>query len=1276
MKLKTWATFFFYFLFLSQLVDLQAQKKELACVISWEPNLIFFDSEQNPKEFLYFKKAIYSDPEVTLPRFYNKVPVDFFYQDYEITVHNLQTLPLTVQEVQLLPKNYDVSSFQVEVVSFYEKKKSFASVRFIPIFKQNGQFVKVLSAEITLEGKNPEVKSKSGYASNSILRMGEWYKIAVEKTGLHKVTYSDLQNLGIQVANLNPEHISLFGNGGGMLPEANKISRYDDLNEIPVQIHCTNGATFKDGDYFVFYAQGPHTWTFDTNVSKFSHTYNVYSDQAYYFINVNAGIGEKKRIELVDNTSLTANHQVQTYTHYDFFEEDKINLVESGRKWFGDRFDITRSYTYSFTIPSIISEKGKIRTSVAFASPVSSSVSVSVNGKSSGKVFGGSSGDAIAGLPILADLDFTTATSPLSVVLEYDKPSSSSIAYLNWIEIEAVCRLEMHSSQFPFCNPSTRTKNAVTQFNIQGSDTKTTVWDVTEQTHPFQLKGELQNGTFSFKSPTEKLRKFVAFNGNSFYSVSTVGKIDNQNLHGDTEIDYVIVSHPDFISEAQRLADYRRNQDGFKVKVVTPAQIYNEFSSGAQDPTAIRDYMKMLYEKSAAVYPRYLLLFGRPSFDYRGRVSGTKLFVPNYQTDTNFSKDNFRANDDYFGLLDDNEGYNSVGITVDISIGRFPVLDLSGAKIAVDKTINYSEKRNLVTDPNSTQISNFGDWRNVIALVADDEDINQHIYTADASAQIVAQNNKNINLDKIYCDAYPQASYAGGQRYPDVSKAISERMRRGAFLFSYVGHGGGNGWSHERILETTDIPSWTNKYNQPVMTTLTCEFAWYDRPTTSPGELVFLNPNGGAAGMITTSRTAYQHPNHDYSLNLYETLFVQENGQYKRLGDLNRVAKNESGGAKDSYNMIVTFGDPAMPLAIPVHRVVTDSMNRSSAANVTDTLKALSKVSIKGAVTDQDGNILHDFNGNLYPSIFDKEKTYSTLVNDPRSAPFDFQQQKNILFRGNTTVKNGKFEFSFIIPKDIDFAYGNGKISYYARSATTDATGYFDQFIIGGISDNVYNDSIGPQMEVYLNDETFVNGSIVEPNPILLVYLTDELGINTSGNGIGHDLVAILDDETNSPFLLNEYYETDLDSYNSGKVRYPLKNLSIGKHQLKVRAWDIVNNLSEKTISFEVISDKKLALAHVLNYPNPFTTHTDFYFEHNQSGGQFDIIVQIFTVSGKIVKTITSQQTLQGNRSYPVSWDGLDDFGDKLAKGVYVYRLKVRNQQGDIVEKIEKLVIL
>jgi len=375
--------------------------------------------------------------------------------------------------------------------------------------------------------------------------------------------------------------------------------------------------------------------------------------------------------------------------------------------------------------------------------------------------------------------------------------------------------------------------------------------------------------------------------------------------------------------------------------------------------------------------------------------------------------------------------------------------------------------------------------------------------------------------------------------------------------------------------------------------------------------------------------------------------------------------------------MIVTFGDPAMPLAIPVHNVVTYSINENNATDVIDTLKALSRVTIKGAVVDKDGKILDDFNGNIFPSIFDKEKTVTTLGNDPGSLPVvDFQQQNSILFRGNVTVKNGKFEFSFIMPKDIDFAMGNGKISYYARSVSTDATGHFDQFIIGGISDSVYNDSICPKMEVYLNDETFVNGSIVDPNPVLLVYLKDDLGINTTGNGIGHDLVAILNDETNSPFILNDYYESDLDSYNSGKIRYPLKDLPVGKHQLKVRAWNIINNLSEKTIAFEVVSDEKLTLAHVLNYPNPFTTHTDFYFEHNQPCGQFDIIVQIFTISGKIVKTITSQQTLQGNRSNPISWNGLDDYGDKLGKGVYVYRLKVRNQQGDIVEKIEKLVIL
>jgi len=393
------------------------------------------------------------------------------------------------------------------------------------------------------------------------------------------------------------------------------------------------------------------------------------------------------------------------------------------------------------------------------------------------------------------------------------------------------------------------------------------------------------------------------------------------------------------------------------------------------------------------------------------------------------------------------------------------------------------------------------------------------------------------------------------------------------------------------------------------------------------------------------------------------------NGRYQTVGEIQRLAKNDVN--MSTQYAIYLIGDPAMKINIPNRNVETLEILGESG----DTLKALSKVTIKGRIIDDAGHPLTGFNGNIYPSIFDKAVTQKTLGTPPTDI-MEFEVQKNIIFKGNATVKNGEFQFSFYVPKDINFEYGNGKISYYAASENDDAGDFSKKIIIGGMSDNPITGTNGPEIQLYMNDEKFVPGGITNQNPILLVKLKDEYGINTTGNGIGHDLVAILDNNIEKQMVLNDYYLADQDSYNSGMVRYPLQDLKPGTHTIKVRAWNILNIPTETSIDFVVKSDEKLELAHVLNYPNPFTTKTSFFFEHNQPSEVFDILIHIFTISGKLVKTIHDTQFLEGNRSRAIEWNGRDEFGDKIGKGVYLYRLTVRNSQGEIAEKIEKIAIL
>lgn len=1269
-----WASLPLFFIILLQLSDIQAQNFQKNINISWTDNLIFDKSEDEKVELLYFSGAVASPEFPELPLFLAKSPSNAFYEDFDVSISGERFLPMTAAEIALIPVGYTSNTLKINTKTVVENKRNFTELSFIPIRKTgNGNFEKLMSATISVRPKSPKSRTRNtkDYAANSVLSYGNWYKISVSQTGLHKVTYTDLTAMGITSAPFPSNNISIFGNGGGMLAEANSVPRHDDLAELPIQVFDGGDNLFNEGDYFIFYAQGPHAWNYNETNRKFSHTYNIYSDFAYYFINVEAGIGQKKRIQTEDNSALTPNMTATTFTHYGFYEVDAVNIGEAGRNWYGDKFDATTTQNYSFLLPNSIGQPARLTLSAAANSARSSNFTVLVNGISIGtSVISGLTSESLAEHST-KDFNFTPSSGTQTVQLTYSKPSSSSIGYLDYLEWQVTGQLQMYADQFPFCNLENIGSNLITRFSITNANANTTVWDVTDPTSPIKIQGLLSGNTFSFNALTDSLRQFVAFNGASYYTINRGEHVNNQNLHATGNTDMIIVTYPDFASQAERLAAFRREHDGLTVKVVTPAEIYNEFSSGAQDVTAIRDYMKMIYDKSGGFYPQYLLLFGRPSYDYRGRENLCTLYIPNYQSVSIMKENAFRSNDDYFALLDDNEGADCTGY-LDLSVGRFPVSNVTQAQIAVDKSIHYSTDEILGADQPLT--SNFGDWKNIATFVADDEDGTTHIRAADIAATLAGENNPNINLDKIYLDAYKQVSYSASQRYPEVTAAINNRMNAGCLLFTYVGHGGKNGWATERIIELTDINKWKNLYNQPWMITLTCEFGWYDRSLISPAELVFLNANGGAAGLVTTSRVAFTGSNQQYATAFYTHIFTEENGHPKTIGEINKTSKNNAGGANNTLNMIYVMGDPSMHLALPRHQIVTDSINGVAIANAVDTLKALSRVTIVGHIADKFGNPLPDFSGAIYPSIFDKKVRNNTLQNDVGSSYYEFDVQKNILFKGNITVNNGNFKFSFIIPKDINYAYDKGKISYYAYSTNAEAAGSFNDAVIGGMSSEEIADSKGPEIELFMNDEKFVSGGTVNQSPTLIVKLKDEYGINTTGNGIGHDLLAIFDDD--DQIVLNNYYEAVRDSFNCGNVRYTYEKLAVGKHTIKVRAWDILNNVSEQTIEFTVASDDKLAIDHVLNYPNPFTTSTSFYFEHNQPGIPLDVLVSIFTISGKLIKTIETTELSDGYRSSPIQWNGRDDFGDKLAKGTYIYRLKVRTPDGQSAEKIEKIVIL
>lgn len=1146
-------------------------------------------------------------------------------------------------------------------------------VSFIPLVFEplSGKVFRLLSFDVQIEYQYfddaPEML-KNDYAQQSVLATGDWHKFSVSETGIYKITYNDLVDAGLNPSEINPQHLRLYGNGGGMLPEPNSAFRHDDLVENAIMVVGEDDSVFGQQDYILFYGQSPHEWEYSSTSPAFEHVHNIYDDYNYYYLTADLGMG--KRIGTQPSSTLPATDVVDTFNDYQIHEQNTVNLIKSGRQWYGEVFDAILTRNFPFHFPNRVPDSEvNVQASVAGRSLQGTSFLFNINGVTVQTPVSPITNQAYAAhaRESLMNLNrvFEGNEETIDVKLTYNKSASPSTGWLNFIRVHARRNLMMADNQMPFRNLNTVGPNRVSEFRVGNTTSAINIWDVTDPSNVMLQQTTQQGAEMVFKLSTNLLREFIAFNPNNTLSVEFVEKVESQNLHDVSVPDMLIVTHPLFIDEANRLADFHINYSKLDVLVVPTPLIYNEFSSGKQDLTAIRDFTRMLYERSGNGKDlRYLLLFGDASYDYKDHVSNNTNFIPVWMSQQSLDPIQSYVTDDYFGFLDANEGGDGPNI-VDIGIGRLPVSTIEDATAMVDKIIHYAS---------NTQIT-MADWRNYICFVADDEDNNLHIRQAETMANGIDSLFNAFNLSKIYLDAHQQLSVPGGERYPQVNTDINRRVQQGALIMNYTGHGGVLGWAHERVLELADIRSWTNFDRMPVFITATCEFAYFDDPTiTSAGELVLLNPNGGGIALFTTSRPTYASPNFAINKRLFEFVFSREDGEYFRLGDIIRLAKQNSASDINGRKFLL-LGDPALRMAIPEYKVVTTHLNEQEISMASDTLKALSRATISGVVKDLSGNVMEDFNGILTPTVFDKAQKINTLSNDG-GQEYAFTTQQNIVYKGNASIENGHFSFSFIVPKDIAYAYDTGKISYYATDGFRDAHGNDRSIVVGGFNENAELDNMGPEIELYINDTNFKSGGITDENPVLLAFVKDNSGVNTSGSGIGHDIIALLNEETEKAYVLNDFYQSDLDTYQSGTVRYPFFNLPDGRHHLRLKVWDIYNNPAEGSIEFVVASSGKLALQEVLNYPNPFRDRTHFVVEHNQAGANVEFEIYIYSLDGRLRKVLTEEMRPGGYRSEPLEWDGRGDDGQLLEAGAYVYRVVMNIPGSGVSEKGSKLVII
>lgn len=1205
---------------------------------------LFFEGEE-------FDGSSRYQTQITLP----------FCNNVDITLKNEIFVPLTTCEQSYL-KQLQLSEFPLlEIQQGIEQKRRKLFISIFPLKKINGEWQKLLFAELNIDKQQSQTLKRGGSLS-SVLSQGSWYKIAVNQNGVHEITLSDLQSLGIDVSSVDPNKIQLFGRPGGMLSLLNSVGRVDDLEELAIKVEGSSDGNFNDQDKILFFGQSPHQWGYDSATTLFKHQIHYFSDYTYYFLRVNEELG--LRVQNASSTSVIADVTVNSFNDYAFRESEEVNLIKSGRKWYGDAFGFTSSREFTFSFPNAdapIYLKSVFATAVP--SPYNSVYTLSLNGASQNVNASGVVGDYTFAEISTGEHQFAPASSA-NLSIQFTSSYAGAEGWIDYLELNTRRQLKFTGSQLLFRDVESVTDGLIAEFQLSNANGGISVWSLENPLKPVQMLASLSGGVLKFKNDCSSLTEYIAFDG-GYKSVTTFGSVANQDLHGLQNVDMLIVTAPQFISEAERLAQFHRDNDALSVEVVIPQKIYNEFSAGSQDVSAIRDFVKYLYEDEDNPL-QYLLLFGDASYDPKDRISNNTNYIVSYQSSNSHSETSSYVSDDFFAILDDEESISSntpLLPFLDIGVGRFPVKSLDEAKVAVDKVLSYHEEASM------------GAWRLNVCFVGDDNDVIETIHTAQAEqlADDVSVTYPLLNLDKIYLDAYQQESTPGGQRCEQVNQAINERIEKGAFLVNYTGHGGELGWAHERILGLDDISTWTNKNKLPLFMTATCEFSRYDDPSrNSAGEEVFLKKDAGAVALFSTSRIVFTGGNMDLNEAFLAQLFEKNpDGTRPRVGDLLRKTKNTVDNiTSTNHRNFTLLGDPALCLAYPKYEI--------ELTNVQDSIKALGEVTMIGRVVDENGYLLSGFNGYVYPSVFDKSVDYQTLGQDA-SPVFDFDLQDALLFRGKATVLNGEFSFSFVVPKDINYSFGNGKISLYAsgdlNGELVDAAGYNEDFVVGGTAEDYAIDVEGPQLDLFMNDTLFQFGGLTNENPNLLALVFDENGVNTVGNGIGHDAIAILDENGANPIVLNDFYQSNVDNYQRGQIWYPFAKLEEGLHTLRVKLWDVYNNSSDAYTEFVVSRSGFLSIENLVNHPNPMVNFTAFYFEHNQSEMSLDIRLEIMDLEGRILEVLIDCVTPNGYRYGPIQWDGKNKEGVDLSSGVYVYRVVATSESGERLEKSGKLVI-
>ncbi len=1193
------------------------------------------------------------------------LPPEFNEEDYHLDISKRQWVPFEGSLSDLTKADLERPIAQRIT---HIQKQSFIEVDIVPFDiydpkEETWQKLTQLTLAISYTPKGyvtgQKLKSSSlKYRTTSRLATGKWVKIATSEAGIHKIPYSTLTSWGFS----DPSRVQIYGQGGKMVPMANEAERPDDLPEIALWHHS---------DALYFFSSGIHHWEWNASKMSYEVLSHKYSPLAYYFLSEVTGATTE-----VQSTPEIPGEATQTFTSFDYLylhESELENLLNSGNQWFGEKFSTTLGLEKNFTVevPLLIPDSSVTLTTQVFGrANTAQSFLVTANGTNSSTI--------ALGIVSLSDytgyyghlgsnnLSFIPNSQNLDISFTYTNQQTTSAGWLDYFLISGKGRLALDGSQLIFSNHNTVGPGNLSAFSIETTKTNLELWDITNPEEPQRYTTSRNGNRVEFKDSTSIQKSYVLFDPTQpLPEPEKVGTINNQNLHGTPATEMVIVAPASFLAQANRLANLHASHSGLSCVVADRDQLYNEFSWGHPDPGAIRSFLKMLYDRAEGATssaPQLLLLFGDGSYDNRHISSSLPAPLPTYQSDNSIYQTSTFVSDDFYGFLDDDEGDDLPNDRLDIGIGRLPVNSEKQAISAVDKSEAYL-----------TQQSG-GNWKTRLTFVGDDGDYNIHMRDAELLTNQIDRNQPFFDINKIYLDAYKATSATTGKEFPGARSAIERAISEGTLFFNYTGHGSENNLAHEQIITRSDINGWTNLNKLPLFVTATCEFSRFDNhELTSAGEEVFLNPNGGAIALLSTTRIVYSSLNFTLNKAFCNHVFEADNENLPlRLGEIMRRTKLESGSSINKLSFTL-LGDPALRLNYPANKVITQSVN-GHPAQESDTLKALSVNTLKGILTYPDGQTMETFNGELNLVVYDKAIETETLGNDG-AEPFEYTEYSNILFKGVSTVTNGQFSANFVIPQDIRYNFGPGRILYYAISDEgQEASGAFSEIIIGGIANTSQQDQQGPELQLYLNHPDFNSGDQTGNRPMLYAKVYDESGINTSGIGIGHDITLIIDGDTQNPLVLNEAFSFNPNSYQEGMIVYHLSELSDGNHELTLKVWDTHNNSSTASISFVASSERGLKVRAFTVYPNPVTQSGEVYatLRSDEPNSIFDTTIDFIDIRGRVTGSDTQKLISTGNLIGPFRLP-LESSGWHKPELCFV-RLTLTSMDGRKAVVVEKLL--